>query len=141
VKDINNIPRLIADMPAIIDRIAKKIGEYLEAKIVDMINRQHPGWQPNAPATIQRKGSSKVWVDSSELRTLITHQIEGTLPKVVKIGIFDHDKGAIAHFLEFGTTRGIPERPLFRLVFDLEQEKVIGIIEKELDMELRRYEI
>ena len=33
----------------------------------------------------------------------------------------------------------IPERPLFRLVFDLEEEKVMALIRKGLEEELDRF--
>lgn len=138
VKDINNIPKLLADIDAILDRVARKVGAYMEAKIVEMIDKQWGGWAPLDPKTVRRKKSTKAWVDTGELRSLITHVVEGRIPKVVKVGIFEHEKGLIAHFLEFGT-KHIPERPLFRLVFDLEKEKVIEMIIEELNKELERY--
>jgi len=138
IKDVNNIPKLLNDIDTILDRVAKKVGAYMEAKIVEMIDRQWGGWPPLDPKTVKRKKSTKAWVDTGELRSLITHVVEGRSLKVVKIGIFEHEKGLIAHFLEFGT-KHIPERPLFRLVFDLEEEKVLKMIQDELDRELRQY--
>ncbi|RLI76001.1 hypothetical protein DRP05_13730 [Archaeoglobales archaeon] len=138
VKDVNNIPKLLNDLDGILDRVADKVGAYLESKLVEMIDKQWGGWQPLKPATIKRKRSTKAWVDTGELRSLITHIVEGNIPKIVKVGIFNHKKGLIAHFLEFGT-KHIPERPLFRLVFDLEKEKVEQLIIEELNKELERY--
>jgi len=138
VKDVNNIPKLLRDIGAILDRVAEKVGAYLEAKIVEIVDRQWGGWPPLDPKTVKRKKSSKAWVDTGELRSLITHAVEGSIPRVVKVGIFEHEKGLIAHFLEFGTAT-IPERPLFRLVVDLEKEKVFEMIQEELNKELERY--
>ncbi len=83
-------------------------------------------------------GPDKIWVHTGSLFQLITYTIEGRVPKVVKVGIFDDERSLVAHFLEFGT-KNIPERPLFRLVFDLEKEKVLQMIQKELSKELERY--
>lgn len=138
VKERNNIPKLINALEGILDRIAHRVGAYLEAKIVEMIDRQWSGWPPLSPQTIKRKGSSKAWVDTGELRSLITHIVEEGIPKTVKVGIFNHRKGLIAHFLEFGT-KNIPERPLFRLVVELEKEKIEKIIKEELHRELKKF--
>lgn len=138
VKDVNNIPKLLGDIDAILERVARKVGMYMEMKLIEMIDRQWAGWEPLDPKTVKRKRSTKAWVDTGELRNLITHVVGGRISKIVKVGIFEHEKGLIAHFLEFGTEH-IPERPLFRLVFDLEKEKVIEMIQKELNRELERY--
>jgi hypothetical protein len=138
IKDVNNIPKLLNDVDAILDKVAGRVGAYLEGKLVEMIDKQWAGWQSLDPKTISKKKSTKVWVDTGELRSLITHVVEGRIPKTVKVGIFSHEKGLIAHFLEFGT-KHIPERPLFRLVFDLEREKVERFIIDEINKELERY--
>lgn len=135
IKDVNNIPKLLNDLDAILDRVARRVGAYMEAKIVEMIDRQWGGWPPLDPKTVRKKKSSKAWVDTGELRSLITHVIEGRIPKTVKVGIFEHEKGLIAHFLEFGT-KNIPERPLFRLVFDLEKEKVLQMIKERAEQRI-----
>lgn len=138
VKDRNNIPKLLRDVDGILDKVAGRVGAYLEAKLVEMIDKQHSNWKPLDPQTVKKKGSTKIWVDSSELRSLIAHRVEGRTPKTVKVGIFEHQRGLIAHFLEFGT-KDIPERPLFRLVFDLEKDRIGDLIDKELSKELQRY--
>ena len=40
--------------------------------------------------------------------------------------------------MEFGTKK-MPERPLFRLVFDMEKDKVTEMIETEFNKELERF--
>jgi len=140
VKDINNIPKLAQELNAILDRVGGKAGAYMEAKLVEMISTQWTGWAPLAEETIARKGSSQIYFDKGELQGLITHVVKGTMPKVIEVGIFNHEKGTIAHFMEFGTER-MPERPLFRLVFSLEQEKIQDLILTELDKELKQFEV
>lgn len=140
VKDINNIPKLHAGFDAMLNRIAQKAGAYMESRLVNMIVEQNPQWTPLKPATTRQKGSSKIYIDTGELMNLITYQIEGIMPKTVKVGIFNHEKGMIAHFMEFGT-RNMPERPLFRLVFDMEEQKVLRLIQTELYKELQKFTI
>lgn len=137
IKERNNIPKLMNTFSQILDRVASKVGIYLETKLVEKIDSQDPSWAPLKASTIARKGSSKIYIDTGELKSLITHIVEGeTLDKTVKVGIFEHDKGLIAHFLEFGTDKGIPERPLFRLTFDVEEDNIQGIVNEALEEEL-----
>jgi len=154
VKDINNIPKFMADIPMIFDHIAQTVGDYLAGKVADKITKQDPSWKPLAASTIARKKSSKAWIDTGEIFALISNTVqsvktEGTIPKYVQVGIFDHDKAFIAYCLEFGTNGGsvvaggriytwnhIPERPLFRLVFDEERENVIDLIHREFGKEI-----
>lgn len=168
VEDKNNIPKLTKDMERIIARISKKVGDYIEGKILDTMTQQYPGWPALAPSTIAGKGSSKAWIDTGELASQITSRVltQG-MTSQVEVGIFDSDKGLVARWLEFGTDPytilpkeksmlawrdksgkwhwakkvdhpGIPERPLFRLVFDVEQENVDRLIQKELEREISK---
>ena len=157
IRDTNNIPSLLKDMDAIIIRVANKAGDYLAGKIVDKMVAQDPGWKPLAESTIAAKGSSKAWIDTGEIMGLIEDtaksvRVDGGNPKIVQVGIFEHEKAFIAYCLEFGTNGGsivaggiihtwnhIPERPLFRLVFDEEREKIIDLIQTELGKELDNY--
>lgn len=142
VKDKNNIPKLVADIDNITTRVATKVGTYMEQKIVDMMIKQDPSWEKLKPATIAAKGSTKIYIDTGELMELIDHVVKGGKTKVINVGIFNHEKAYIAHIIEFGkdehnvTMRG---RPLFRLVFDLERENIIRLIESELEQELQRF--
>lgn len=157
IRDTNNIPKLLSDIDKIITRVANKVGDYLAGKIVDKMVAQDKNWKPLAASTIAAKGSSKAWIDSGELMGLIEDtaqsiRVDGTNPKMVQVGIFEHEKAFIAYCLEFGTNGGsivaggmihtwnhIPERPLFRAVFDEEREKVIDLIHTELGKELDNY--
>ena len=134
IKDENHFPDFMARLQTAMDRVAEKAGEYLAGKIAEKISLQDSSWAPNAPSTIAKKGSSKVWVDSGQLFDLITDtkqsvRVSGQFPpenKTIRVGIFDHDKGMIAHFIEYGTD-DIPERPLFRLVFDVERDILMNL--------------
>lgn len=166
IEDKNNIPQLTKSMEVILSRVSHKVGDYIEGKILDMMNQQYPGWPTLSSSTIAQKGSSKAWIDTGDLTTQITNRVVTTgLTSKIEVGIFDSDKGLIAQWLEFGTDAytilpknksmlawkdkggkwnrakkvnhpGIPERPLFRLVFDLEQDNVDRLIQKELELEI-----
>ena len=157
VRDVNNIPKFMADIPEIFERIAQKVGDYLAGEIAVRISMQDPSWEPLAASTIRKKGSSKAWIDTGEIFSLISNTMqsvrtEGVNPKWVHVGIFDHEKALIAQFLEYGTNGGsvvaggqihtwnhIPERSLFRLVFDEEMENVIEMVHREFDKEIEQY--
>lgn len=124
VKDINNIPKLAANIDTIIKKVAGKVGAFAEAKVIDRINMQDSRWQPLNEKYLEWKkkhGHSELtWAQTGQLRDVITYRVtvEGNETNV-QVGIFNHEKGFIAHILEFGTSDGvIPERPLFRPVFD-----------------------
>lgn len=138
VKDINNVPALLRGMDAVLQEAAEEVGAYLESRLVNKIVQQDPGWAPLKPATIARKGSAKIWVDTGELMGLITHMVQGGIPKTVYVGIFNHEKGLIAKFIEYGT-KDMPERPLFRLVFEEEKDKIQDILEKALERGIRKH--
>lgn len=137
VTDDNRIPQVIAARDDILARVADKVGQYLEGRIIDKMDEQHGGWPALAPTTVMRKGSTKAWIDTGELREQITYHVRDGLPRTVAIGIFEHDKALVARWLEFGT-RYIPERPLFRLVFDLEDEHLMNLIRDEIGTDLDR---
>jgi len=157
IRDLNNIPALRNNVDSILQATAEVVGEYLEGKILDMINSQGNGqWPPLAMSTIRKKGSSQAWVDTGGLRAQIAHRIlHDGLGKSIQVGIFESEYGFIATCLEFGTndtgavTAGgmmhqwkkqhIPERPLFRLTFDLEAENVEQLIARELDRQIDKY--
>lgn len=167
IRDLNNIPALIHNVDSILQATAEVVGEYLEGKILDMINSQGNGqWPPLAMSTKRKKGSSQAWVDTGELRAQIVHRIlHDGLGKSIQVGIFESEYGYIASLLEFGTDAytirpkekkalywkglphpvkevhhpGIPERPLFRLTFDLEKENIEQIIARELDRQIDKY--
>lgn len=157
IRDLNNIPALLNNVDSILQATAEVVGEYLEGKILDMINSQGNGqWPPLAMSTKRKKGSSQAWVDTGELRAQIVHRIlHDGLGKSIQVGIFESEYGFIAACLEFGTndtgavTAGgmmhqwkkqhIPERPLFRLTFDLEAENVEQLIARELDRQIAKY--
>ena len=105
----NNIPLLIKEIENILYNSADMGGFYLERKLVKKIQSQDPNWTPLAAETIARKQKLhpgepvKIYIDTSELMGLITHRVTRGIPTVCEIGIFDHEKGLIALWLEFGT--------------------------------------
>lgn len=157
IRDLNNIPALLRDVDSILQATAEAVGQYLEGKILDTIAEQgHGKWAPLAKSTIRKKGSSQAWVDSGDLRTEIVHRIlNDGLGKTIQVGIFESEMGFIAACLEFGTNdtgaamaggmmhqwkkQHIPERPLFRLTFDLEKENIEKLIADELNRQIDKY--
>jgi len=147
----------MAEVPWIIERVGLRVGDYLSGRIADRITKQDPSWPKLAASTIARKKSSKAWIDKGEIFQLISNEwksvrIDGTNPKYVQVGIFDHEKAMIAQFLEYGTNGGsivaggiihtwnhIPERPLFRLVFDEEQDNITDMIHREIEKEVDKF--
>lgn len=158
IKETNNIPQLLKDWDSILDRILDKIGIFLADKIADKMRKGDPSWPPNAAATIAKKGSSKPWIDKGEILQLIEDddqsvRVDGSgSPKVVQVGIFEHEKGFIAHLLEQGTLGGsivaggvlhtwnhIPPRPLFTLVFTEEELNIQKMFVDEVNAEIDKY--
>ncbi len=164
VKDRNRIPQLKHALPAITDKTAERTGQLVEAKIIEKIDRSDPSWAKLSSFTIEQKKSSKAWVDTGELRSLITYKVSVKGKAYhVQVGIFSGEKAMIATVLEFGatinvtpkmraylhhigmhlrkstTTIRIPPRPLFRAVFDEEKGNLESIIEKILTKEIQKF--
>ena len=100
----NNIPKLLAAIPDIIDRAVESEGVYYAGKVLDRIDQQDPTWEPKKESTIrgyiQRKQrhvniraekglikrrykvrqtrKEKLWVDTGDLRTEIHQQQKPT---------------------------------------------------------------
>lgn len=96
----NNIPKLLAALPDIIDKAAESAGVYYVGKVIDRIDQQDPTWAPKKESTIRgyiqrrqravniraEKGlikrrykvrqtrKEKLWIDTGDLRTEIHQQ-------------------------------------------------------------------
>lgn len=163
VKDKNRIPQLVNAMPGIMERTAQRAGQFMHAKLIEKIDRGDPSWAKLSEFTIARKRSTKPWVDTGELRSLITYKIEVEGQTYhVQVGIFSDEKAMIASVLEFGATImvtpkmraylhhigmhlrrdtasiHIPARPLFRATFDEHVDNLESVIEKFLVAEIRK---
>lgn len=99
-KGYNNLPKLIAALPGIIEKAVESEGVYYAGKVVDRIDQQDPSWEPKKDSTIRgyirrrqravniraAKGlirraykvkqtrKEKLWVDTGDLRTEIHQQ-------------------------------------------------------------------
>lgn len=92
----------------------EKMAAILELKIAEQV-RSGATPPPNAPATIEKKGSSKTLVDIGKMLGQITHEKDGEGYKVGVIG----DRADIAAIHEFGApAAGIPERSFIRNQLD-----------------------
>ena len=136
VRDITYLPE--GKLGEAIDAAAQVVGDYLQKKILEKITQQDPSWTPLAASTIAAKGSSKAWIDTEELFSLIADRglrIQSGPPIEIEIGIFESEKGFVAQCLEYGTIH-IPERPLFRLVFDTEVDNAVNLFTSEVNKRL-----
>lgn len=98
-------------------RIATKYnGMYLRDKIKRTIRDQRSEWPKLKPATIARKGSSKILIDKGDLLNAINYQIVDSFTFFVGVPKSAPDKDGepivqIAIIMEFGTLDGkIPAR-------------------------------
>ena len=136
VRDITYLPE--GKLDEAINAAAQVVGNYLQQKILEKITQQDPSWPPLAASTIAAKGSSKAWIDTGELFGLIADRglcIQNGPPIEIEIGIFEDEKGFVAQCLEYGTIH-IPERPLFRLVFDTEVDNAVALFTSEINKRL-----
>lgn len=53
----------------------KEVGQYLEDQTKRTFDISGPGWAPNSPSTIEKKGSSKPLIDTGGLRGGIKHKL------------------------------------------------------------------
>jgi len=150
-------------IPEIINKAAQQSGRFMEARIVEKIDRGDPNWPKLSEFTIAQKKSTKAWVDIGELGSLITYKVmaEGQIYHV-QVGIFEDKHAMIASVLEFGATImvtpkmraylhylglhlktdtaaiHIPARPLFRTTFDEQVDNLEHVIEKLIMEEISK---
>lgn len=104
-----------------------RLGEFLVDKLVTLIEEQDPSWP--VPSGWR---DPRAWIETGELRDTITYKIEeeGT-KRTLKVGLFDPELASIAFMLEFGSaSNNLPERPLFRTVFNTERDAILEEIKK-----------
>jgi len=103
--DRNNLTSLILDWPQIISRVAQTAADDLEGRILETITAGHnSSWPELATSTIKKKGSTKAWIDTGNLRSVIESRIvsDGS-QRFIRVGIFNHERAFVAYCLEFGT--------------------------------------
>lgn len=106
----------VGTMEGVLGRIAEDMMR-IEKIVFDSQGRRGGGsWKPLDPATIKRKGSSRILVETGALEASLTEP--GATFQVLKIGPnyveFGTDHPA-AEFHQEGTSR-MPRRPLIKLV-------------------------
>lgn len=125
----------------------KEVGEHLEKETKRTFEISGPGWAPNSPHTIAKKGSSKPLIDTGGLMNGIKHEITGAF----KGEVFPAGPGyprihsqflALVHdtpgttVVTNGFNRGIeiriPGRPFFLNTARREHKKVAAIYLKGL---------
>lgn len=143
-KMLNQIEQTMAQ-PEATEGILSNIGLFLAGRVVRGILTGRPGGKrlrPNRPATIARKGSSKVLIDTGNLlrKILVIPRKRGRVPAVfvgapgrLPSGDPRRNIGRVASYAEFGTVTLLP-REFLQPVLD----KNIGTIRAILIGDLGR---
>ena len=128
----NNFAKIAASLnPQQMRGLKESIGLRLETAFKDRIKEGDSSWAPLSPEWAAKKGHDNPWYYTTRLEDTIEYEIEGD---GVHVGILKHEEypetgstvAVVAASLEYGAhTRNIPERPLFRPVFE---EQVKGIV-------------
>jgi hypothetical protein len=140
-------------MPDVIEDICREvIGQEFENLIRKKIMSNVP--PPNAPTTIKAKGSSTTLIDTTNMITNVSNQVENRGSKIiVTAGIFDEEVAGYAAANEYGVSWEkrprkkeqeeeeearewfIPPRSFIRSTFD---ENIDGIV-AEFDVRIHEY--
>ena len=105
-------------------KLLMAVGMRVQKAFVVRIHNGDPSWEPLSEAWAEKKGHGRQWYYTGRIEEAIEFIVEGNK---VRIGIIKHETypdtgssvAAVAAALEFGSpSQGIPERPLFRPVFN-----------------------
>ena len=125
-----------------ISEIANDLGMQMENKIRLKILSNVP--PPLKPSTVARKGSSVTLIDTSQMLSDVSSQIDDSNPELITVsaGIFDEDIAEYAVSHEYGREEaGIPCRSFIRTTYDESfdneimpdiAEQLFGLAEKKL---------
>jgi hypothetical protein len=125
---LNKIEKTMA-APEAAEGILSNIGLFLHGRVIRGILTGRPGdtrLRPNRPATIARKGSSKVLIDTGNLvrKILVIPRKQGQVPAVfvgapgrLPSGDPRRNIGRVAGYAEFGTVTMLP-REFLKPVLD-----------------------
>lgn len=113
-------------------KAADETGKLLVDKVHERISEGDPKWQPLAPSTVRKKGSSSHWKDTGRLEKHVKYKKECS--KVVpwaeiRVGVWDPGRSKIAEYNEFGTSK-MPARPLFGPVLSESENKIFEMLKK-----------
>lgn len=133
----NNFAKIAAELdPLQMKGLKESVGLRLERAFKEGIKDGDSSWAPLSSEWAKKKGHGNQWYHTTRLEKAIEYDIEGD---DVHVGILKHnsypDTGStvavVAASLEYGApTRNIPERPLFRPVFE---EQVKGIVKDAVE--------
>jgi len=99
------------------------VGQRIQNKIQNHIDKQDLGWVPLSPATVRKKGSTQIYVETGEYRNSIKTVVEESGPDSWELIVKPEgthmssglDMQVLGRFLEYGTSK-MPARPLWRPV-------------------------
>lgn len=167
-KGHNNIPKLLRDLPQILDTATEAAGVLYAGKLAEKIVAQDPSWAPKAESTLRSEGwgKTKLWVNTGDLRTEIHQQQQSGSKKTkrsgdtytVQVGVFSEDRQKAAYYLEHGHDKRkkegaiidaslemehgsseVPARPLFGPTYDREKDRMVAVQVKTINKALGKY--
>ena len=125
----NNLSKMVKSLnPTQMKGLKESVGLRLELAFVDQIKYGDPSWAPLSAEWAAEKGHDEPWYYTGRLENAIEYNIEGN---AVHVGIMEHETypegetvATVAASLEYGTLQ-IPERPLFRPVFEEQVKDIV----------------
>jgi hypothetical protein len=141
----NNFAKIAATLnPKQLRGVKESIGLRLERAFIERIKGGDSSWAPLSGAWAKKKGHGKQWYYTGRLENAIEYEIEGG---DVHVGILKHEAyletgstvAVVAASLEYGApTRNIPERPLFRPVFEDESKGIVKDAAKDIKKRIEK---
>ncbi len=141
----NNFSKVVESLnPTQMRGLKESIGLRLERAFIERIKGGDSSWAPLSGAWAAKKGHGNQWYYTGRLENAIEYEIDGD---GVHVGILKHetypDTGStvavVAATLEFGSvTRNIPERPLFRPVFEEQVKDIIKDAAEDINKRVKK---
>jgi hypothetical protein len=141
----NNFAKIAASLnPKQMRGLKESIGLRLERAFIERIKGGDPYWAPLSGAWAAKKGHGNQWYYTGRLENAIEFAIEGD---DVHVGILKHEAypesgstvAVVAASLEYGApTRNIPERPLFRPVFEEQVQDIVKDAAEDINKRVKK---
>ena len=104
-----------------------KTAKFVKSLIVEAIDAGVP--PPNAPSTIDRKGSNRPLVDTGEMRDNVEYRIDGN---TIHVGFFDEQNALKAVVNNYGVPGKIPARPFMSATIDEHFDEISKVAMNEM---------
>ncbi len=104
-----------------------KTAEFVKSLVVKAIDDGMP--PPNAPSTVDQKGSNHPLVDTGEMRNSIEYRIDGN---TIRVGFFDEQSALKAVVNNYGVPGKIPARPFMSATIDEHIDDISKVLMNEM---------